>query len=124
MEGIQYKEAEDLHVQLPILESEMKEETVLASLSKYGRMAARNLQERDQERYEMLLLTGMLLPKMEKVQEQAEMLHERIAEDFVKTWMKEENADPYNTVQMTSIRMQAEMEAERQVIEDIIDQMR
>ncbi|MFV0527611.1 MAG: TnpV protein [Lachnospiraceae bacterium] len=122
MAEIQYRETGD--VQLPILESGMSENKVLATLGRYGRMAARDLQETDQERYEMLLLTGMLLPKMQKAETQAEELHERIVQEYVEMWMKKENTNPYDTLQMTNLRMQAEMEAERQVIQDLIHQVR
>lgn len=65
--GIQYREVDG--IQYPVLEGTMSEETVMATLGKYGRMAARDLQENDPDRYGMMLLSGMLLPKMQEVQE-------------------------------------------------------
>lgn len=102
----------------------MSEEKVMAALNKYGRMAARDLQENDPDRYEMMLLSGMLLPKMQEVQEQAETLHDQISENLVKAWMAQDNVSPYDTMKMTSLRTQADMEAEEEVIREIIHQMR
>lgn len=120
--GIQYKEVDGL--QFPVLEGTMGEAEVMAALGRYGRMAARDLQESDPDRYGMLLLTGMLLPKMQEVQEQAEALHDSIAENLVKAWMAQENVDPYNTMRMAGLRTQAEMEAEEKVIREVIHQAR
>lgn len=120
--GIQYKEVDGL--QFPVLEGTMGEAEVMAALGRYGRMAARDLQESDPDRYGMLLLTGMLLPKMQEVQEQAEALHDSIAENLVKAWMAQENVDPYNTMRMAGLRTQAEMEAEEEVIREVIHQPR
>lgn len=120
--GIQYKEVDGL--QFPVLEGTMGEAEVMAALGRYGRMAARDLQESDPDRYGMLLLTGMLLPKMQEVQEQAEALHDSIAENLVKAWMAQENVDPYNTMRMAGLRTQAEMEAEEKVIREVIHQPR
>ncbi len=119
---IQYREVEG--IQYPVFDQEMSEDKVLSSLSRYGRMAARDLQESDQERYEMLLLSGMLFPKMKEVEAQAETLHERITEKLMQAWMEQENTDPYDTMKMTSLRTQADMEAMRQVIEEVIHQIR
>lgn len=102
----------------------MSEETVMATLGKYGRMAARDLQENDPDRYGMMLLSGMLLPKMQEVQEQAETLHEEIVEKLVQAWMAQDNVNPYDTMKMTGLRTQAEMEAEEEVIREVIHQMR
>lgn len=120
MAGIQYIEKDGIHY--PVLEEEMKETEVLARLNRYGRMAAESLRASDQERYGMLLVSGMLLPKLEELQEQAEKLHEEITEALVSTWMKQENVDPYDTLKMANLRMQADMEAGRQVVEEIISQ--
>jgi DNA-binding protein YbaB len=87
-------------------------------------MAARDLQENDPDRYGMMLLSGMLLPKMQEVQEQAETLHEEIAEKLVQAWMAQDNVNPYDTMKMTGLRTQAEMEAEEEVIREVIHQMR
>lgn len=120
--GIQHREVDGL--QYPVLEGTMSEETVMATLGKYGRMAARDLQENDPDRYGMMLLSGMLLPKMQEVQEQAETLHEEIAEKLVQAWMAQDNVNPYDTMKMTGLRTQAEMEAEEEVIREVIHQMR
>ena len=120
--GIQYMETDG--IQYPVLEEPMSEEKVLATLSKYGRMAARDLQESDPDRYEMMLLTGTLLPKMQEVEKQAEKMHNELAESLLKAWMKEENVDPYDTMKMTSLRIQAEMEAEETVLKEVIHQNR
>ena len=120
--GIQYMETDG--IQYPVFEEPMSEEKVLAALGRYGRMAARDLQERDPDRYEMMLLTGTLLPKMQEAEEQAEKMHEDLTESLLKAWMKEENADPYDTMKMTSLRIQAEMEAEETVLKEVIHQNR
>ncbi|MCI9600227.1 MAG: TnpV protein [Lachnospiraceae bacterium] len=120
--GIQYREVEG--IQYPVLDQGMSKERVLSSLGRYGRMAARDLQENDQERYEMMLLSGMLFPKMKEAEEQAKTLHEQISENLVKTWMEQDGIDPYDTMKMTSLRTQADMEAMRQVIEEVIHQVR
>ena len=100
----------------------MNEAEVMAALGRYGRMAVRELQESEPERYEMMLLSGMLLPRMKEVQEQAETLHEKIAEGLVEAWVKKGGVNPYNTMEMTSLRTQAEMEAEEDVIKEVIHQ--
>lgn len=89
--GIQYKEVNGL--QYPVLEQAMSEEKILAVLGKYGRMAARDLQENDPDRYEMMLLSGTLLPKMQEVQERAEAMHEQITESLVTAWMKKDGVE-------------------------------
>ena len=122
MAEIQYMEKDGIHY--PVLEEEMKETEVLARLNPYGRMAAESLRANDQERYGMLLVTGMLLPRLEEVQEQAEKLYEETADALVSTWMKRDNIDPYDTMQMTNLRMQADMEAGMVVAEEIISQTR
>ena len=94
--GIQYREVEG--IQYPVLDQGMSKERVLSSLGRYGRMAARDLQENDQERYEMMLLSGMLFPKMKEAEEQAKTLHEQISENLVKTWMEQDGIDPYDTM--------------------------
>lgn len=122
MAEIQYMEKDGIHY--PVLEEEMKETEVLARLNPYGRMAAESLRANDQERYGMLLVTGMLLPRLEEVQEQAEKLYEETADALVSTWMKRDNIDPYDTMQMTNLRMQADMEAGMVVAEEIISHTR
>ena len=122
MEGIQYMEQDGIYY--PVLKEEMQETEVLARLNRYGRMAAESLRANDQERYEMLLVTGMLLPELEEVQERAERLYEETADAFVRTWMKQEGIDPYDTMKMTNLRIQADMEAGRVVAEEIISQTR
>ena len=122
IKGIHYMETDG--IQYPVFEEPMSEEKVLAALSKYGRMAARNLQESDPDRYEMMLLTGTLLPKMQEVEKQAEKMHDDLAESLLKAWMKEEHVDPYDTMKMTSLRIQAEMEAEETVLKEVIHQNR
>ena len=120
--GIQYMERDGIHY--PILEEEMKETEVLARLNRFGRMAAESLRANDQERYGMLLGTGMLLPRLEEVQEQAEKLYEETADALVETWMKQDNINPYDTMRMTNLRIQADMEAGMVVAEEIISQTR
>ena len=119
---MQYKETEGLRY--PVLEEPVSEAKVMATLGKYGRMAARDLQENDPDRYEMMLLTGMLLPKMQEVEKEAERMHETLADNLVKAWMEREKVDPYNTMEMTSLRIQAEMQAEEEVIKEVIHQSR
>ena len=118
--GIHYKETGGF--QYPVLETPMNEAEVMAALGRYGRMAVRELQESEPERYEMMLLSGMLLPRMKEVQEQAETLHEKIAEGLVEAWVKKGGMNLYNTMEMTSLRTQAEMEAEEEVIKEVIHQ--
>lgn len=102
----------------------MQETEVLARLNRFGRMAAESLRANDQERYGMLLATGMLLPRLEEIQEQAEKLYEETADALVKTWMKQDHIDPYDTMKMTNLRMQADMEAGMVVAEEVISQAR
>ena len=97
---------------------------MFSRLNRYGRMAAESLRANDQERYGMLLVTGMLLPELEEVQERAERLYDKTADALVKTWMEQEGIDPYDTVKMTNLRIQADMEAGRLVAEEIISQTR
>ena len=47
-------------------------------------------------------------------------MHEKLAESFLKTWTREDRIDPYNTLEMTNLRIQADMEAQKQVMEEII----
>ena len=122
MTEIPYVEQDGIHY--PVLEEEMQETEVLARLNRYGRMAAESLRANDQERYGMLLVTGMLLPELKAVQERAERLYDKTADDLVRTWMKQEDIDPYDTMKMTNLRMQADMEAGMLVAEEIISQTR
>lgn len=120
--GIQYMERDGIYY--PILEEEMKETEVLARLNSFGRMAAESLRANDQERYGMLLVTGMFLPRLEEAQVQAEKLYEETADALVRIWMKQDNIDPYDTMKMTNLRIQADMEAGMVVAEEIISQTR
>ena len=122
MAEIQYMEKDGIYY--PVLEEEMKETEVLARLNSYGRMAAESLRANDQERYGMLLATGMLLPRLKEVQDQAEKLYEETADALVRTWMKQDHIDPYDTMKMTNLRIQADMEAGMVVAEEIISQTR
>ncbi len=54
--GIQYREMNG--VQIPVLEGVMSEEKMLASLNRYGRIAAQEMKRTDQAQYEMMLLSG------------------------------------------------------------------
>ena len=47
-------------------------------------------------------------------------MHEKLAESLLKTWTREDRTDPYNTLEMTNLRIQADMEAQKQVMEEII----
>ena len=53
-------------------------------------------------------------------QTEAEEYHEKLAESLLKTWTREDRTDPYNTLEMTNLRIQADMEAQKQVMEEII----
>lgn len=121
MEGIQYMERDGIYY--PVLEEEMQETEVLARLNRYGRMAAESLRANDRERYGMLLAAGMLLPKLEEIQERAERLYEETADTLVGTWTEQGGIDPYDTMEMANLRMQADMEAGRLVTEEIISQI-
>ena len=112
--GIQYREMNG--IQIPVLEGVMSEEKMLASLNRYGRIAAQEMKRTDQAQYEMMLLSGKLM----KIQTEAEEYHEKLAESLLKTWTREDRIDPYNTLEMTNLRIQADMEAQKQVMEEII----
>lgn len=116
--GIQYREMNG--VQIPVLEGVMSEEKMLASLNRYGRIAAQEMKRTDQAQYEMMLLSGKLMEKLMKIQTEAEEYHEKLAESLLKTWTREDRIDPYNTLEMTNLRIQADMEAQKQVMEEII----
>ena len=119
--GIQYKEMNGM--QIPVLEGIMSEGKMLAALSRYGRIAARELKENDPAQYEMMLLTGTLQKRLLEIQKEAENYHEKLAESFLETWMEQTKTDPHNTLEMTNLRIQADMEAEKQVLEEIIHPM-
>ena len=51
-------------------------------------------------------------------------MHDDLAESLLKAKMKEANVDPYDTMKMTSLRIQAEMEAEETVLKEVIHQNR
>lgn len=68
----------------------------------------------------MMLLSGKLMERLMKIQTEAEEYHEKLAESFLKTWTREDRIDPYNTLEMTNLRIQADMEAQKQVMEEII----
>ena len=116
--GIQNREMNG--VQIPVLEGVMSEEKILASLNRYGRIAAQEMKRTDQAQYEMMLLSGKLMEKLMKIQTEAEEYHEKLAESLLKTWTREDRIDPYNTLEMTNLRIQADMEAQKQVMEEII----
>ena len=94
--GIQYREMNG--VQIPVLEGVMSEEKMLASLNRYGRIAAQEMKRTDQAQYEMMLLSGKLMEKLMKIQTEAEEYHEKLAESLLKTWTREDRTDPYNTL--------------------------
>ena len=102
------------------VEGVMSEEKMLASLNRYGRIAAQEMKRTDQAQYEMMLLSGKLMEKLMKIQTEAEEYHEKLAESLLKTWTREDRIDPYNTLEMTNLRIQADMEAQKQVMEEII----
>ena len=122
MAEIQYMEQDGIYY--PVLEEEMRETEVLARLNRYGRMAAESLRANDQERYGMLLVTGRLLPELEVIQERAERLHDQTADALVRTWMEQDGIDPYDTMKMTNLRIQADMEAGMLAAKEIISQTR
>ena len=86
--GIQYREMNG--VQIPVLEGVMSEEKMLASLNRYGRIAAQEMKRTDQAQYEMMLLSGKLMERLMKIQTEAEEYHEKLAESFLKTWTRED----------------------------------
>mgnify|MGYP000694769831 CR=1 FL=1 len=99
--GIQYREMNG--VQIPVLEGMMSEGKMLASLNRYGRIAAQEMKRVDQAQYEMMLLSGKLMEKLMKIQTEAEEYHEKLAESLLKTWTREDRTDPYNTLEMTNL---------------------
>ena len=78
--GIQYREMNG--VQIPVLEGVMSEEKILASLNRYGRIAAQEMKRTDQAQYEMMLLSGKLMERLMKIQTEAEEYHEKLAESY------------------------------------------
>ena len=74
--GIKYREQDG--IKYPVLEEEMNEEQVMAQLNRYGRRAAIHFKSLDPERYQVLLLNGNLFPMLQKLEMEAEEMHDRL----------------------------------------------
>ena len=116
--GIKYREQDG--IKYPVLEEEMNEEQVMAQLNRYGRRAAIHFKSLDPERYQVLLLNGNLFPMLQKLEMEAEEMHDRLMEQTIEKMQKAEQIRPEDTMAMTNLRTQADMEVRRQVIEEMI----
>ena len=119
--GIKYREQDG--IKYPVLEEEMNEEQVMAQLNRYGRRAAIHFKSLDPERYQVLLLNGNLFPMLQKLEMEAEEMHDRLMEQTVETMRKAEQVRPEDTMAMASLRTQADMEVRRQVIEEMLQKL-
>ncbi len=61
-----------------------------------------------------------MLQKMEK---EAEEMHDRLMEQTIEKMQKAEQIRPEDTMAMTNLRTQADMEVRRQVIEEMIQKL-
>ncbi|MFR4121600.1 MAG: TnpV protein [Clostridium sp.] len=83
--GIQYREMNG--VQIPVLEGVMSEEKMLASLNRYGRIAAQEMKRTDQAQYEMMLLSGKLMERLMKIRQKRRNTT-KTGRKFSKTWTR------------------------------------
>ena len=65
------KYREENGIKYPVLEEEMSEEQIMVQLNRYGRRAAIHFKSLDPERYQVLLLSGNLLPMLQKMEKEA-----------------------------------------------------
>ena len=119
--GIKYREQDG--IKYPVLEEEMNEEQVMAQLNRYGRRAAIHFKSLDPERYQVHLLNGNLFPMLQKLEMEAEEMHDRLMEQTVEKMRKAEQVRPEDTMAMASLRTQADMEVRRQVIEEMLQKL-
>lgn len=119
--GIKYREEDG--IKYPVLEEEMGEEQIMAQLNRYGRRAAVHFKSLDPERYQVLLLSGNLFPMLQKLEEEAEEMHDHLMEQTVEMMRKAEQVRPEDTMAMANLRTRADMEVRRQVIEEMIQKL-
>ena len=119
--GIKYREENG--IKYPVLEEEMGEEQIMAQLNRYGRRAAVHFKSLDPERYQVLLLSGNLFPMLQKLEEEAEEMHDHLMEQTVEMMRKAEQVRPEDTMAMANLRTRADMEVRRQVIEEMIQKL-
>ncbi|HAQ5929010.1 TPA: TnpV protein [Enterococcus faecium] len=117
------KYREENGIKYPVLEEEMSEEQIMVQLNRYGRRAAIHFKSLDPERYQVLLLSGNLLPMLQKMEKEAEEMHDRLMEQTIEKMQKAEQIRPEDTMAMTNLRTQADMEVRRQVIEEMIQKL-
>ena len=113
-----YHEGED-GLLYPDLKFPDKEKVSLARAGKYGRMAAKYLKEAEPTRYRALYRFGMLAEKMEKVNEEAQELLEKLMNQYLE---KHKPQNPNDTMEMWKLREQAKMTAEEVVLHQIVYQ--
>ena len=119
--GIKYREEDG--IKYPVLEEEMGEEQIMAQLNRYSRRAAVHFKSLDPERYQVLLLSGNLFPMLQKLEEEAEEMHDHLMEQTVEMMRKAEQVRPEDTMAMANLRTRADMEVRRQVIEEMIQKL-
>ena len=79
------------------------------TLGKYGKMALKYLKETDKIKYNELIMSGELLPQMQKIDEQArELLHEIMDKLLKENPIKDQNDILGRTQHMNMIKAQAE----------------
>ncbi|KXA09526.1 MULTISPECIES: TnpV protein [Bacillota] len=111
--NITYKEGKDGLLYPEIIVSE--EDT---DLGKYGTIALNYLEEKDIIKYDILLMTGELVPTLKKLNQDAENRMEIIMEELLQGSLKIEN--PEDTMEAWKKRVQARDIAEEIVLKELV----
>uniref|UniRef100_UPI0037099548 TnpV protein n=1 Tax=Clostridium perfringens TaxID=1502 RepID=UPI0037099548 len=111
--NITYKEGKDGLLYPEIVVS--KENT---DIGKYGKMALKYLKEKDKIRYNILLMSGEIIPTLKKLNQEAENRMEIIMEELLQGSLKIEN--PEDTMEAWKKRVQAREIAEEIVLKEIV----
>ena len=113
-----YHEGED-GLLYPDLKFPEESKVSLKKAGKYGRMAGKYLKETEPTRYRALYRFGTLAEKMEKVNEEAYELLDRLMNQYLK---EHKAKNPNDTMEMVKLREQAKMTAEEVVLHQIVYQ--
>lgn len=89
----------------------------MKNLGKYGRMAARYLEENEPARYRMLVRFGMLGEKLQEAEAEANELYDQLTEEYFRN---NPPKDRSSTMEMWGIRQQGHMMAEEVVLQQVI----
>ncbi|MBR1568115.1 MAG: TnpV protein [Lachnospiraceae bacterium] len=112
MEAMTYHEVDGLlYPDLEIREQEQK------NPGKYGLLAMEYLKENEPLRYRTLVRFGILMERMEAVNEEAHTMIDQIMKDYLETHKPN---DPHSTMEMWKIRQQGMMIAEEIVLHQIV----